>query len=155
VRDFRFVQFVAVAAVLLQCVPACAEFILEFTDGRKITVSNYKEIDQSIKVYTSNGSFAFRKEDIARIVNVEQEQPTPPERSIIDAPLASIRQEKVFPAVPSAVTPRVTMQETLPTPPGWDETVGFVVEGLYRARFFIALFAGLKLLQFFLPTSFR
>jgi hypothetical protein len=160
VRDFRFVQFAVVIVVLLFLVlgrvPAYAKFTLEFTDGRKITVANYKEIGRSIRVYTSNGSFAFRKEDIVRIVPTEQEQltprPTPPKQSPIDAPPVSVRQEKALPVVPS---PRAAAQEVLLPPPGWDEAVDLAAEGLYRARFVIGLLAGLKVLKMVFAASFR
>jgi hypothetical protein len=161
VRSFRSIQLAVVIALLLcyDYVPAHAKFILEFTDGRKLTVSNYKEIGQSIRVYTPNGSFAFRKEDIARIVNAERAQPTPqptpPERSTIAAPLASVRQEEASPPVPAAVTPRAAEGEALPPFPGWDEAVDLAAEGLYRARFVIGLLVGLKALKMVFAASFR
>ena len=51
--------------------------------------------------------------------------------------------------------PTTAAPDPLPSIPGWEEMAGVVMEGLYRGRFFVALFVGLKALQFFLPTSFR
>jgi hypothetical protein len=141
--------------LLLSWDVAHARAVLEFTDGRKITVSNYEDIGQAIKVYTSNGSFAFRKKDIARII--DQESP-PPTRSVqvpVDTPLPLPRPKEERPTTSSLTTPRTASHDALPSLPGWDEAADLVMEGLYRARFFVALFVGLKLLQFFLPTSFH
>jgi len=49
--------------------------------------------------------------------------------------------------------PKAAAPDPLPSLPG--EVAGVVMGGLYRGRFFVALFIGLKALQFFLPASFR
>lgn len=156
-RSFRSVQFPLVVAFLLCCnyVPAHAKFILEFTDGRKITVPNYKEIGASIRVYTPNGSFAFRKEDIVRIVNVRPEPPRPPAQPATHPPQVSSRQEETFASVPTAVTTQHPLREALPPAPGWDEAVDLAAEGIYRARFVIGLLVGLKVLKMVFAASFR
>jgi len=165
VRDFCFVQVTVVIAVLLllERASAHAKFILEFTDGRKMTVSNYKEIGQSIKVYTPNGSFAFRKEDIVRVVDTDQNQPQP--KSIRDAevaprpmvvtPSALARQEETERMPPNL--PRVVnAQDSLPSLHiDWGVTADLAMEGLYRGRFVIGLLIGLKALKVLLASSFR
>ena len=139
--------------LLLTQESAHANFILEFTNGRKVTVSNYEEIGQNVKVYTPNGSFAFRKEDIVHISDMRQPRPTPPAQPA--ASLHSTTQIETSPAPPSTSMPTTAAPVPLPSLPGWEEMAGVVMEGLYRGRFFVALFVGLKALQFFLPTSFR
>ena len=143
-------------ALLLVRDSAYAKFTLEFTDGRKITVSNYKEVGQTVTVYTSNGSFAFRKSDIARIIDIESPQPKPtrPMQAPAYTPPPAPQPTEERPTVSSPLIPRTTTHDPLPLP-DWDVMFGFVAEGVYRARFFIALFAGLKVLQFFLPASIR
>lgn len=134
---------------------AYARAVLEFTDGRKITVSNYEDIGQAIKVYTPNGSFAFRKKDIARII--DQESSPPPKSAPVPIdPLPPVRQPKEErPSASPLTTLSTASHDALPPLPGWDDVADLVMEGLYRARFFVALFVGLKILQFFLPTSFH
>jgi hypothetical protein len=70
------------ALLLLSTVVAEAHFVIEFTDGTNITVSNYREIGQTVKVYTQEGWFAFRKEDVARIIDTNPKRGT----RIQDAP---------------------------------------------------------------------
>ena len=158
--SLRFLPLLSILAALLffPQASAHAKFTLEFTDGRKITVSNYEEMGQTVKVYTSNGSFAFRKNDIARITNQEplQAKRPAPAPAYTLAPTAAPEPQPTAerPTVSAPVTPLASTHDT-PLFPGWDDMFGFVTEGMYRARFFIALFAGLKLLQFFLPASLR
>lgn len=155
-RDFRLVQFVIVVMIILVLgrVSAHAAFIIEFADGRKITVTNYQEIGPHIKVYTLNGSFAFRKADIVRIVNTEQQPSTPLTRPMTDAPLPSVRHEESLQAPPAAATRRAATHDALPPLP-WADMFDFAMDGVYRGRFFIGLFVGFKVLQFFLPATFH
>ena len=96
----RFLRVFSLLTVILLLTQesADANFILEFTNGRKMTVSNYEEIGQNVKVYTPNGSFAFRKEDIVHISDMRQPRPTPP-------------------AQPAASPHPTTQIETSPAPP--------------------------------------
>ncbi len=58
--------------VLLLALPvtAQADFIIEFTNGSRMTVSKYKEESATVKVYTAQGWFGFRKEDISEIIDI-------------------------------------------------------------------------------------
>ena len=154
-RDFRLVQLaiVVVFVLVLGRVPAHAAFIIEFADGQKMTVSNYQEVGPYIKVFTLNGSFAFRKEDIIQIVGTEQKPAAP--RPTTDAPLPSARHEEPRQALPAAVTRKTATHDALPALPSWDGLFGLAMEGVYRGRFFIGFFVGVKVLQFFLPATFH
>src|SRR5262249_366800 len=150
-------QFVIVVLILLvlEHVPAHAAFILEFADGRQMTVANYQEIGPNIKVYTLNGSFAFRKKDIARIVSTEQ-QPSPPlARPMTGPPGPSAPHEEFLHASPSTATRQAASHNAPPSLPGWTDLVDFAMAGVYRGRFFIGLLVGVKVLQFFLPATFH
>ena len=156
-RNFRLAQLAIVVMVLLALgrIPAHAAFMLEFADGRKITVANYQVIGPNIKVYTLNGSFAFRKEDIVRIVSTEQQPSTPLARPMPDASFPSARHEESLQAPPSTVTWRAAPHDVLPPLPCWSDMLDFAMAGAYRGRFFIGLFVGFKVLQFFLPATFH
>ncbi len=159
-RDSRLMQsaqFVIVVLIILviERIPAHAAFMLEFADGRKMTVANYQEVGPTIKVYTVNGSFAFRKKDIVRIVSTEQ-QPSPPlARPMTGAPLPSARHEESLHASPSTVTRQTATHDAPLSLPGWTDLVDFAMAGVYRGRFFIGLLVGVKVLQFFLPATFH
>ena len=47
-----------------------AKYLIEFADGQRMTVSNYEEIGDTLKVHTSLGSFAFRKDDVIHITDL-------------------------------------------------------------------------------------
>jgi len=65
-----FLSMLAFSALLLLLpVNTQAHFIIEFTDGTRIIVSNYKEVDRAVKVYTKEGWFAFLKNDITKIID--------------------------------------------------------------------------------------
>jgi hypothetical protein len=153
----RLLRLFPVLGVILLCLrdSADATSVLEFTDGRKITVSNYKEIGQSVRVYTPNGSFSFRKEDIARIINQDPPQPARSVQTPAETPPPVRQVKNENPPVSSPVTPRAATYDELPPLPGWDYITDVMMEGLHRARFFVALLIGLKVLQFFLPASLR
>ena len=154
-RRFLRILSIFLATFLFTRGSAEAKYTLEFTDGRKITVSNYEEVGQTVKVYTSNGSFAFQKKDIVRIIDLDPAQPQRSVRAPTYTPPSEPQSTVERPAVSAPLRPRASIPvEPLPLP-GWDVMFGFVAEGMYRARFFIALFAGLKVLQFFLPASIR
>jgi len=160
VRDSRLMQpaqfaIVVIILLLIERVPAHAAFVLEFADGRKMTVANYQEVGPTVKVYTVNGSFAFRKKDIVRIVSTEQ-QPSPAlARPMTDAPLPAARSDESLHAPPSIVTRQTATHDALPLLPSWADLVDFAMVGVYRGRFFIGIFVGFKVLQFFLPATFH
>lgn len=47
-----------------------ADFIIEFTDGRRVTVGRYFEEGTMIKIYTLQGSIGFSKAEVKRILSV-------------------------------------------------------------------------------------
>lgn len=72
-------------------VTARADFIIEFTDGRHVTVGRYVDEEQTIRVYTPWGVIGFRKEDVKRITEADTNQS-------MDTPLEMVR---VRPSVPT------------------------------------------------------
>ena len=50
---------------------AQADFIIEFLDGRKVTVAHYFEEGETIKIYTPQGAIGFPKAGVKRIVSVD------------------------------------------------------------------------------------
>ena len=58
------------ALLLLQPLTASAKYLIEFSDGQRMTVSNYEQAGDTVKVHTSLGSFAFRKDDVVHITNL-------------------------------------------------------------------------------------
>lgn len=73
--SYRAILGLSVSLVLLP-VRAQAEFIIEFTDGRQVTISHYVEEGQTIKIYTSQGAIGFRKADVKQIIVVGTHQVT-------------------------------------------------------------------------------
>ena len=55
---------------------ARADFLIEFADGRKVTVGHYVEEGQTIKIYTLQGTIGFRKEDVKHITEISTTQST-------------------------------------------------------------------------------
>ena len=55
---------------------AQADFIIEFTDGRQVTVGQYVDEGRTIKIYTPQGAIGFRKDDVKRISEVGVNQGT-------------------------------------------------------------------------------
>jgi hypothetical protein len=60
--------------LLLLPITVRADFILEFTDGRKVTVGRYVEEGQTIKIYNALGAISFRKADVKRITEIDAKQ---------------------------------------------------------------------------------
>ena len=54
--------------------PARADFIIKFTDSGQVTVHRYVEEGRSIKIYTSQGTIGFRKDDVEHIIEVDASQ---------------------------------------------------------------------------------
>src|SRR5229473_5604189 len=117
-------QLVLALSALLFLLPvaAQAQFIIEFTDGNRITVSNYKEEGQKIKIHTLEGWFAFRKEDVTQIIDLTTGKKVRSLDSPPDTKLAAPSQtpEKVEhqPAEPEKAPERskaLTKIETRPT----------------------------------------
>lgn len=55
--------------ILLPLLPfqAKADFVIQFTDNRQVTVGRYVEEGKTVKVYTPHGTIGFPKADIERI----------------------------------------------------------------------------------------
>jgi hypothetical protein len=53
---------------------AQADFIIKFTDGGQVIVHRYAEEGQTIKIYTSQGTISFRKDEVERITEVDANQ---------------------------------------------------------------------------------
>ncbi len=59
---------------LAEPIQARADFIIKFTDSGQVIVHRYVEEGQTIKVYTPQGTISFRKDDVARITEVDASQ---------------------------------------------------------------------------------
>jgi hypothetical protein len=70
---FSFSVVVASLPTLAQ-----ADFIIEFMDGRTVTVGRYFEERQTIKIYSASGTIGFSKVDIKRITEVQAKQSKQP-----------------------------------------------------------------------------
>ena len=64
------ILFVLGALLLLYPLTASAKYLIEFADGQRMTVSNYEQAGDTVKVHTSLGSFAFRKDDVVHITDL-------------------------------------------------------------------------------------
>jgi hypothetical protein len=53
-----------------------ADFIIEFTDGSRVTVGRYVEEGQAIKVYTPQGAIGFRRDEVKHITEVGKNEGT-------------------------------------------------------------------------------
>jgi hypothetical protein len=71
--SYRAMLVLGVSLALLP-VSTRADFIIEFTDGRQVTVGRYVDEGQTIKIYTPQGAIAFRKDDVKRITEVGANQ---------------------------------------------------------------------------------
>jgi hypothetical protein len=60
--------------LILPATQAWADFIIEFTDGRKVTVGRYVEEGETLKIYSTVGVIGFRKSDVKRITEVAANQ---------------------------------------------------------------------------------
>ena len=50
---------------------AQADFVIEFVDGRQVTVGHYFAEGTMIKIYTPQGSIGFPKAEVKRILSVD------------------------------------------------------------------------------------
>lgn len=71
-RKFAYLAIWGCSAVLwLLPLHAQADFIIEFLDGRKVTVGHYFEEGATIKIYTPQGTIGFAKAEVKRILSVD------------------------------------------------------------------------------------
>ena len=72
-RKFAYVlAWICSSTLSLTPLFAQADFIIEFLDGRKVTVAHYFEEGQTIKIYTPQGTIGFPKAGVKRIVSVDE-----------------------------------------------------------------------------------
>lgn len=150
---------------------ADAQYLIEFTDGRQMTVPSYKEEGEKVKVYTPSGSFAFRKDDIKRIETLHEPEAKKTGPESLDGP-ARVERPKPEPA--PVVAPAEPLKTEKPAPKGfegdltptdqlWDALshvpmenfFDFVTSSLYQLRYLIGLLALGKILKIFLIGSMR
>ena len=156
---------------LLLLTTADAQYLIEFTDGRRMTVPSYKDEGEKVKVYTPSGSFAFQKGDIKRIKTLRDPQAKRPEAKALDMP-ARIAPKKPEPAPVVAqaelaktqkLTPKASLSDLTPTDQLWDALsqvqmgnfFDFVKSSLYQIRYLIGLLAFGKILKIFLIGTVR
>jgi hypothetical protein len=183
-RSRLFLATLGVTALLLLTpVGAKAHFIIEFTDGTNITVSNYREIGQTVKVYTQQGWFAFRKEDIARIIDTTPKKGTRNQDALAETKLTSPvevkkKAERQQFTIEQQQTPtqeqdrqKQSQLEKLKTEstfallkqafsqfmdfPDLGEVYQRIKGGLFSLRYIFALLLGIKVLKLFLTASIR
>jgi hypothetical protein len=73
--SYRILLGLSTSLALLPVI-ARADFIIEFMDGRQVTVSRYVDEGQTIKIYTPQGMLGFRKADVKRITEASANQGT-------------------------------------------------------------------------------
>jgi len=65
---------VGIILPLLLVTAARANFLIEFADGRQVTVRRYVDEGRTIKIYTAQGTISFQKEDIKCITKGKAHQ---------------------------------------------------------------------------------
>jgi hypothetical protein len=144
------------ALLCLWPVPAQAKFSIEFADGHRMIVNNYEENGNTVKVYTSLGSFAFQKSDIVKITDLDPgkkaKKPTATAKAPVPATPAPIKERvEVTPVERSSKTSPTPLRESSPL----EGVAAQVEEGLFRMRYVFALVAGVKVLKIFFAASAR
>ena len=162
------------ALLFLLPVAARAQFIIEFTDGNRITVSNYKDEGQKIKIHTLEGWFAFRKEDVANIIDLTtgkkvRRLDSPPDTK--PASPARIKEQEKVQTEELEPTPEknkpLTAIETRPTLELLKEAARSLGTlslqdlfermkgGAFQLRYVVALLLGVKVLKLFFSAGIR
>jgi hypothetical protein len=167
-------QLILVFSALFCLFPvvARAQFIIEFTDGNRITVSNYKDEGQRIRIHTLEGWFAFRKEDVANIIDlttgkkVRRLASSPDLKSISPAQIQEKAQTAESEPIPEKNT-ALTEIETRSTTELLQEatnslsSISFrelfdrVKSGLFKVRYLLALLLWIKVLKMFFSIGIR
>ncbi|MBM4255861.1 MAG: hypothetical protein FJ147_08180 [Deltaproteobacteria bacterium] len=135
-------------------VPAHAKFLIEFADGHRMTVNNYEENGNTVKVYTSLGSFAFQKNDIVNITDLDPGKKAKKSVSTAKAPPppAPVKERVETPPVEHpAKAPASPTRESSPL----EGVAAQIEDGLFRMRYVFALAAGAKALKIFFAASAR
>ncbi|MGE0826683.1 MAG: hypothetical protein AB7G75_21895 [Candidatus Binatia bacterium] len=132
-----------------------AKFIVEFSDGHRMTVSNYEERGDMLKVYTSLGSFAFRKDDVVRITKTgDDEQSKKPEVTTKRRPTPSFEKEALESLLVQESTSSPLQEQPVSSSPLQD-VASQIEDGLFRMRYVFALAIGIKALKLFFAASVR
>jgi len=147
-----------VLSALLFLLPAVAyaRFDLKFADGHHMTVSNYEENGNTVKVYTSLGSFAFQKNDIVNITDLDPgkkaKKPSATAKvTPVPAPMPDREHRDTAPVEHSPSVPRSSTRDAAPL----QDVASQVEDGLFRMRYVFALVAGIKALKIFFAASAR
>jgi len=144
------------ALLCLLPISAHAKFLIEFADGHNMTVANYEQQGDTVKVYTSLGSFAFQKNDIVNITDLDagkkaKKSPVTAKARPLPTPPVAKEPETPTPEKRSAPTPQKEQKNSSPL----EDVASQVEDGLFRMRYVFALAAGLKALKIFFAASTR
>ena len=146
--------FVLSALLLLLPVSAHAKFDIEFSDGHHMTVANYEENGNTVKVYTSLGSFAFQKNDIVNITDLDpgKKAKKPTTTAKVHAMPTPAPDKERGDAAPVERVPSIPQGSTRGAAP-LEDVASQVEDGLFRMRYVFALVAGVKALKIFFAAS--
>ena len=132
-----------------------AKFIVEFSDGHRMTVSNYEERGDMLKVYTSLGSFAFRKDDVVRITTTGDDgQSKKPEVMTKRHATPSFGEEALESLLIQESDSHKPYEQPASSAPLQD-FASRIEDGLFRMRYVFALAIGIKALKLFFAASVR
>lgn len=142
------------ALLCLLPISAHAKFLIEFADGHNMTVANYEERGNTVKVYTSLGSFSFQKSDIINITDLDAGKKAKKPAVTVKArplPPPPVTKEPETPALEKrpVTTPPKEQKKSSPL----EDVASQVEDGLFRMRYVFALAAGLKALKIFFAAS--
>ncbi len=148
--------FVLSALLFLLPVSAHAKFIIEFADGHRMTVANYEENGDTVRVHTSLGSFAFQKKDIVKITDLDggkkAKKPVATAKASATPNPAPVKERLEPPPVErSTKVPPSPTRHSSPL----EDVASQVEDGLFRMRYVFALVAGVKALKIFFAASAR
>jgi len=152
------------ALLFLIPVTAHAKFIIEFADGHRMTVSNYEQTEQEVKVYTSLGSFAFRREDVVQIIDMNPGKKAKSIEPLSGPGTSSFLREEERATRPQGEEakaktekhPDLTqVREVLSNSTEVQDFITQVEDGLFRMRYVFALIIGLKAVKLFFAASVR
>jgi hypothetical protein len=141
------ILFVLSALLFLLPVSAHAKFIIEFADGHRMTVANYEENGDTVRVHTSLGSFAFQKKDIVKITDLDGGKKA-------KKPVATAKASATPEPPPVERSTKAPPSPTRHSSP-LEDVASQVEDGLFRMRYVFALMAGVKALKIFFAASAR
>ncbi len=149
------ILFLLGALLLFQPLTASAKYLIEFADGQRMTVSNYEEVGETVKVHTSLGSFAFRKDDVVHITDLN---PGEKKNSLTEkieraakAPKETVQATLLAEKKPLSKPSLISGTESKKM----NDFMSQVEDGLFRMRYVFALIIGLKVFKIFFAASVR